>query len=93
MDNFFLDTMMSGRKNGGIFISLAFALFIVCSCTGTDNTVVTVEEDPEVGEASNTGCIDRTRAAASDKQTIVLRKEGDVISCELDNCVGNCSTS
>ncbi len=69
------------------------ALLLGASCTKTDNSVVVIDESPEVDDATNTGCVDRTRAAGSDKQTIVLTKEGDVISCELDNCIGNCSTS
>ena len=46
------------------------------------------EESPEVGDVQNSGCTDRTRADSS--RGLVLTKEGDIVTCEINGIVANC---
>lgn len=71
------------------FVTVAISLNV--SCTKTDNPVVVVEEgNTEVMEINDSGCQEQTLSMTPQYPTIVLTKEGDVISCEFRNYSENC---
>jgi len=47
--------------------------------------------NPEVSDVQNSGCTNRTRASIS--QTLVLTKEGDIVTCEINGIYSNCGVS
>ena len=46
------------------------------------------EDGPEVGDVQDSGCTDKTRATAG--TALVLTKEGNVVTCEINGFVANC---
>ena len=46
------------------------------------------EESPEVGDVKDSGCTDKTRANSS--RVLILKKEGDIVTCEINGIVANC---
>lgn len=46
------------------------------------------EDEPEVSEVKNSSCVNETRASST--RSLVLTKDGDVVTCELHNIVVNC---
>ena len=46
------------------------------------------EDGPEVGDVKDSGCTDKTRANSS--RGLVLTKEGDIVTCEINGIVANC---
>lgn len=75
------------------------ALFIACSShdendsagNGSPNPL----EDSEnvlVSDITNSGCLTRSRSNSNqESRSIVLKKEGDIITCEFRNFQSNCS--
>ena len=43
---------------------------------------------PKVGDVSDSGCTDRTRSNSS--RGLVLTKEGDIVTCQINGFVANC---
>ena len=77
-------------------ILLAVIMCFTLSCSSEDNDAGkdTQAEDVEVSDASNTGCLTRSDYDPSKAVgAIVLKKEGDIISCELRNYESVCGTS
>ena len=65
-------------------------LFIACVLASL--TMLAQEEiSPEVSDVQNSGCTNRTRASVS--QTLVMTKEGEIVTCEINGIVANCGVS
>lgn len=71
-------------------IKIAFAAIVMMlpGITHADN----VYEDgyPEVSDIKDSGCLDRTRAGVP--YSLVLTKDGDIVTYELNGIVSNCGT-
>ena len=82
-----------------IIVAVVFTVTTISlgiSCMGnSDSPVTEVEVAPEVSDVSDTGCQYYSRSAAPESQNpaIVLTKEGDNISCEVQNYSANCGVS
>lgn len=88
--------MKQNRMNiiAAALATVAMSLGVSCM-SNADSPVAVVETDPEVTDVEDTGCQTNSRSAApeSQKQAIVLTREGDDISCEVRNYVSNCGVT
>lgn len=72
-------------------ITSAMLLLTTISCDENGNPVQNVEENesPEVSDVENSGCMNMTRSGNQGK-VLVLTKEDDIISCEVQGFYANC---
>ena len=68
-----------------LLIVLALATLLPCILYAQNSSP---ESIPEVSEATNSGCVNTTRATTP--QILELTKEGDIVTCELRGIVANC---
>ena len=86
------------RKNSLFTVAVVVvSLLGLCTSCSTDDSDVSKEvqaEDTKTVDASNTGCMTRSDYSLKKRiRTIILKKEGDIITCELQNYESNCGTS
>ena len=70
-----------------------FLLFVLTFLTATRSVVGAQEEELTVADKENSGCLSNTRGARSELlPTIVLTKEGSILSVQVLNYSSNCGT-
>lgn len=58
------------------------------------NVVEAQEQELPISDKQNSGCLSRTRGYEDEPiQTIILTKEGSILSVEVQNFISNCATS
>ena len=75
-------------------ITLRFAILMIL--TLTVNVVEAQDQDLTVSDTQNSGCLSRALKYDGEErpiQTIILEKEGNILSVQLLNFVSNCATS
>ena len=76
--------MRKFRTNMMLVIVLLMNSFPVTTQASTPSE----DNVPKVGDVSDSGCTDRTRADSS--RGLVLTKEGDIVTCQINGFVANC---
>ena len=76
--------MRKFRTNMMLVIVLLMNSFPVTTQASTPSE----EDGPEVGDVKDSGCTDKTRA--NSPSGLVLTKEGDIVTCEINGIVANC---
>ena len=64
------------------------AMAMMCPCISYASPVSEEGDSPEVTDVTDSGCLSKTRASSS--FGLVLTKEGDVVTCEINRFVTNC---
>ena len=87
--------MFNTKLSRSIFVTAVvtvICLLFGISCDNADNNGNTISEQetaPEVIDIENSGCMNTTRSG-NESRVLVLTKEGDIISCEVQGYYANC---
>lgn len=70
------------------FVMAIVGVMMMWPCISYASPVSEEGDSPEVTDVTDSGCTNRTRASSS--RTLVLTKEGDIVTCEINGIVANC---